>query len=74
VGRDGTLYAEMELVDGCVQWIWPLDAADVRLARALATEHAGLGARDLVHMASCQRREISRLMTFDRALAAAWDK
>lgn len=73
VGREGTLDAAMELVDGCVQWIWPLDPADVRLARALVVEHAGLGARDLVHLASCHRREISRLMTFDRGLAAAWE-
>jgi len=74
VHREETLDAALTLVDGCVQWIWPLEAADIRLARALADEHGGLGGRDLVHLASCQRREISRLMTFDRALAAAWER
>ena len=68
----GTLDAAITLVDGCVQAIWPVEAADVRLARALASEHEGLGARDLIRLACCRRREISAVMTFDRALAAAW--
>ena len=33
--------------------------------------HPGLGARDLLHLACCQRRGIQRAKTFDRALAAA---
>jgi hypothetical protein len=72
VNRGATLDATMALVDGMVERIWPVEAADVRLARALATEHPGLGARDLIHLASCRRRQVAEIMTFDRALAAAW--
>lgn len=73
VNRAETLDAAIGLIDGCVQTIWPLEAADVRLARALASEHQGLGARDLIHLACCRRRDASDVMTFDRALATAWD-
>lgn len=73
VGREETLDAALALIDGCVQTIWPVEARDVRLARALANEHAGLGARDLIHLACCTRRDASGVMTFDRGLAAAWD-
>lgn len=72
VNRGETLDAALALVDGTVERIWSLEAADVRLARALATEHAGLAARDLIHLACCRRREVPELVTFDRALVAAW--
>lgn len=72
VNRVETLDAAITLVDGCVQSIWPVEAADVKLARALAGEHEGLGARDLIHLACCRRRDVSGVMTFDRALAASW--
>lgn len=72
VGRIETLDAALALIQGCVQDIWAVEAADVRLARALAADRKGLGARDLLHLASCTRREVTELKTFDRALAAAW--
>ncbi|MDT8368700.1 MAG: type II toxin-antitoxin system VapC family toxin [Longimicrobiales bacterium] len=72
VGRMQTLDAALELVAGCVQRVWSVEEADVRLARLLARDHPGLGARDLLHLASCTRREVTELRTFDRALAAAW--
>lgn len=50
-----------------------LDAEDVAMARDLVVRHAGLSARDLVHLATCLRRDITELATFDRALAAAFD-
>ena len=52
--------------------IWPVDPDDVRHARSLVTRHGGLSARDLLHLACCQRRDVDDLMTFDRSLAAAW--
>ena len=48
-----------------------VEHADVALARALVESHASLGARDLLHLACCKRREVSRIKTYDRALAAA---
>lgn len=73
VNRAETLDTAIALIDGCVQTIWPVEAADVRVARALASEHQALGARDLIHLACCRRRDVSEVMTFDRALATAWD-
>ncbi|HUP20668.1 MAG TPA: VapC toxin family PIN domain ribonuclease, partial [Gemmatimonadota bacterium] len=35
--------------------------------------HPGLSARDLLHLASCLRRQVDRIQTFDRALHAAFD-
>ena len=51
--------------------VWPLEAADVSLAAQLHQQHPHLSARDLCHLASGQRRGITRLMTFDGNLAAA---
>ena len=51
--------------------VWPLEPPDVELARQLERLHPTLAARDLCHLASCRRRGVSRIETFDRALAAA---
>lgn len=70
-GRGATLDAAFTLVEGCVDEVWPIEAGDVRLARALDGDHPGLGARDLIHLACCRRRGVTDVITFDRALAAA---
>ena len=51
--------------------VWPLEAADVLLAHQLRDRHPDLSTRDLCHLASCRRRGVREIMTFDRALAAA---
>lgn len=71
VGRQATLDAALTLVAGSVVEVWPVEAEDVHLARALDGEHPALSARDLVHVASCRRRGVAEAMTFDRGLAAA---
>lgn len=71
VGRLDTLDAAWTLA-GSLTTIWPVDPDDVRHARALTTRHGGLSARDLLHLACCQRRAVEELKTFDRSLAAAW--
>jgi len=38
-----------------------------------SNRHPGLGARDLLHVASCVRRSVDRVRTFDQALAAAFE-
>ena len=60
------------LADRCVEQVWPVEPADVAMARTLIAHHPGLEARDLVHLACCLRRKPRRLMTFDRGLEAAW--
>ncbi len=51
--------------------VWPLEKADVILARQLHERHPTLSARDLCHLASCRRRGVNEIMTFDQSLAAA---
>ena len=70
-GRLRTLDAAMSLVARSGVDVWPLEEADVTLARQLHEQHPALGARDLCHLASCRRRGVSEIMTFDRTLAAA---
>ena len=66
------LDAAFDLVGSTVDEVWPVEQADVELARNLSARHRGLEARDLVHLACCIRREPRKLMTIDRGLAAAW--
>ena len=71
VGRLQTLDAAMTLVARTDVEVWPLEEADLRLARQLHESHPALGARDLCHLASCRRRGVSQVMTFDRSLGSA---
>ena len=69
--RTHTLDSALELVNRAGVQIWPLEEADVTLARQLHERHPELQARDLCHLASCRRRGISEIMTFDQRLSAA---
>lgn len=71
--RTDTLDAALTLADGRIAKVWPVEAEDVRLARMLAERFPALGARDLLHVASCRRRDVTRLKTFDRALASVFE-
>jgi uncharacterized protein len=53
--------------------VWPVERDDGQLARSLVAKHPALGARDLLHLASCRRRDVRQVKTFDRALAAAFE-
>lgn len=54
--------------------VWPLEADDVLLARGLVDRHPALTARDLLHLATCMRHGARELWTYDRGLAAAWER
>jgi len=71
VERTDALAAALRLVERIGMAAWPLEREDVLLGIELATLHPGLGARDLCHLASCQRRGVTRIWTFDRALRVA---
>ena len=71
VDRTVTLDAAFKLAGSCIGQVWPVEHEDVLLARRLLRNHPSLGARDLLHLASCRRREVREIRTFDRALAAA---
>ncbi len=61
----------METVANARVAVWPLEEADVILATELYEFHPTLTARDLCILASCRRRGVSDIMTFDKALADA---
>ena len=71
VRKHDVLEDAFALIDRASVEVWPLEEADVVLARRLHFVHPTLTARDLCHMASCQRRGVREIMTFDEALGAA---
>ena len=71
VRRESTLDSAMALVAGAGIDVWPLESDDVHLAWRLRTRFPALAARDLCHLASCRRRGVTSIRTFDRGLAAA---
>lgn len=64
--------AQMYLAQTFPRGKWPVEAEDVELARTLIDEFSHLDARDLLHLACCRRRNVLRIKTLDRALAAAF--
>lgn len=71
VERHGSFDAAISLLTRFNIEVLPLEAEDVFLARQFHEQYPDLSARDLCHLASCQRRGVSDIMTFDQALASA---
>ena len=69
-GRLQTFDATLGLMASAAVEVWPLEEADVALARQLHEQYPSLQARDLCHLASCRRRGVREIKTFDQALAA----
>ena len=69
--RPQTLDAAMALIEGAGVGVWALEEADIALARQLYGRHPYLAARDLCHLASCRRRGVREIKTFDQMLADA---
>ncbi len=65
-GRMGVLAVAMDLVDKSIAEVWPLEREDVELARQMHSQYSVLSARDLCHLASCRRRGINQVKTFDQ--------
>ena len=70
VARLQTLDRALSLATKARVEVWPLEAEDVTLARQLHELYPTLGARDLCHLASCRRRGVREVRTFDQALGA----
>jgi hypothetical protein len=73
VDRLHTLKAAFALVEACIPTVWDVTRHDVETARSLVEIRRELGARDLLHLAMCQNRNVMEVKTFDRALRAAFD-
>lgn len=74
VQRIETLDRAFTLVESTVHQVWSIEPEDVRFARSLMGRYPELGARDLLHLACCRRRRVSRMRTYDRTLAAAFER
>ncbi len=71
VGRLEILDAAFFLAEERMSRIWSVEPDDVKMARLLIPANRGLKPRDLLHLACCRRRDVSRIKTFDQGLAAA---
>lgn len=71
-GRLRVFDAAMELISSLDVEVWPLEKADVELARQLHELHPSLQARELCHLASCRRRGVRDIKTFDQVLVAVF--
>jgi len=74
VGRLRALDTALSLVIRSGVEVWPLECEDILLARQLTEQYPALEASDLCHLASCRRRGVSVVMTFDRALRAVTER
>ena len=72
VDRLSAFDSAMDLVSRGGVDVWPLEENDVTLARRLRDQHPTLQVRDLCHLASCRRRGVREIMTFDRSLASVF--
>jgi predicted nucleic acid-binding protein len=72
VSRRAEIDRAFTLIESCTREVWSIEAQDISLAWALAETHPALAARDLVHLATCERRGVDEVMTFDRRLASAF--
>lgn len=68
VNRSQTLDSAFTLIKRAGVEVWPPEADDVVLARRLHRRFPALGTRDLCHLASCQRRGVKEVKTFDYSL------
>ena len=69
-GRADMFEEAMAVVERSRVDVWSLEPGDVALARELYERHPNLSARDLCHLASCIRRGVREIKTFDRAFQA----
>ena len=66
IGRREAIDPAFELLLGVVDVVFPIEADDVQRARRLVVSNERLSARDAVHVAVMGRRNIDRILTFDR--------
>jgi predicted nucleic acid-binding protein len=71
VDRLATLDAALRLATDLAR-VWPVEQQDVAAARASVAQHLGLSARDLLHLAICLRYGVTKVLSYDRQLAAAF--
>ena len=65
IGRRDAIGPAFDAILGIVDVVHPIELEDVAQARRLVGPNGRLSARDAVHVAVMQRREIHRVLSFD---------
>jgi predicted nucleic acid-binding protein len=65
IGRRDAIGPAFDALLGVVDVVHPIELADVRRSRRLLETVPTLSARDALHVAVMQRRDINRILTFD---------
>lgn len=67
IARREAIQPAFDALLGVVDEVFPVERADVERAKVLVVTTPSLSARDALHLAVMQRREVSRIMSFDRS-------
>ena len=67
IDRRGMIEPAFETLGGLVDDVFAVEWADVVAAKDVLHAHPGLSARDALHGSVMRRREISQVLSFDRA-------
>jgi hypothetical protein len=65
IRREASIDAAFDAVIGVVDVVYPIEQADVERARRLLRTTDRLSARDALHVAVMQGRDIDRILSFD---------
>ena len=66
IRRPEAIDSAFEAVLGVVDVVYPIERTDVERARRLLKTTARLAARDAIHVAVMQGRDVGRILSFDR--------
>lgn len=67
IDRRDAIQPAFDALLGVVDEVFPVDAPSVERAKAIVLGNRRLSARDALHLAVMQQRDIHRIMTFDSA-------
>ena len=69
-GRRDAIEPVFEVIRAIVDEVFPVEEADILVAKDLVHAHPKLSARDAVHAAVMRRREITEILSFDHGFDA----
>jgi predicted nucleic acid-binding protein len=70
IGRHDDIDPAFDAISSFVDVVYPIEHADVERARRLVLRAPRLSARDAIHVAVMQGRDVGRVMSFDRGFDA----
>lgn len=70
INRRGAIEDAFAVLDALVASVFPISRDEVEVARQAAERQPELSARDCLHLAVMQTRDIRQALTFDRGFAA----